>query len=492
MIFVFRAQVAQRILFGFLAFLFVGDSLRLFAQDTAGVPSEEGGPVITRLTQQSVLEPQKLPANLQELSDSDVKRTPIQELDRAVEPASFRAASFPVPSSREVPTGAMPRESIRLQSGLGQLNVSGAISLLGVNATDRAFVPWNPLFMLPPSLLGDDNATFELHGRQSNVQLLYAGPKLGQWDTGAFAKFYFTNSTMTSDVYGFMPVVAFGEARSEHFRLSAGLQPDLFAPRDPVVIPLTLMGGTGNAGTFRGQLRGEAYWKPSESVQGTLQAAISDPISTILIDSSRRSTESDGLPNFEVRGVLGVGELETLAGGRRERPLEVGVAGLVGRIRNSQIVYDLEDIDPAIPIRSVIDIGGMSVDTKINLTDRIGVIGEGYFGQGLGTYAGTIFQTFNSETFRAIRGQGGFVEAFVYLTNRLHLHGGYGVEGPLRRDLPVSAGSIARNSAYYSSMFWDISPMVQYSFQVDYRETDFLVLQDNSGWIFYNQLAFRF
>jgi len=479
-------------LFGFLSTFCVGGASLVDAQDPVSEPLESGGPVITRLTQQSILEPERLSTVLQEEPVTDLSRVTFEEPDRSVTPASFRASSFPVPSSREVPVGPMPEESIRLQNGLGQLSVSGAISLLGVNATDRAFVPWNPLFMLPPSFLGDDNATFELHGRQSNLQFLYAGPKIGQWDTGAFAKFYFTNSTLTSDVYGFMPVVAFGEVRNEHFRVSAGLQPDLFAPRDPVVIPLTLMGGAGNAGTFRGQLRGEAYWKPSRNLQGTLQAAISDPISTILIDASRRSTESDGIPNFEVRGALGVGAFETLAGGRQERPLEVGVAGMIGRIRNSQIVYDLDDIDPAIPIRSVIDIGGMSVDTKINLTDRIGLIGEGYFGQGLGTYAGTIFQTFNSQTYRAIRGQGGFLEAFVYLTNRLHVHGGYGLEGPLRRDLPVSAGSIVRNSAYYSSLFWDISPRVQYSFQVDYRETDFLVLQDNSGWIFYNQLAFRF
>lgn len=455
--------------------------LALMGQDpkTPVDPAVDQGPIVSRISD--------------DLSYYSLESEPLDKPESSgVQPASFKPSSyFQTPSSKEVPI-AMPSESIRLQNGLGQLNVSGTISLLGVNATDRAFVPWNPLFMLPPSLIGEDNATFEMHARQSNLQFLYAGPKVGQWDTGAFARFYFTNSTMTSDVYGFMPVIAFGEMRNEHFRVSAGLQPDLFAPRDPVVIPLTLMGGTGNAGTFRGQLRAEAFWKPSSSFQGTLQAALSDPISTILIDANRRSTESDGVPNFEVRGVLGIGEVEALAGGRRERPIEVGVAGMVGRVRNSQIIYDLEDIDPSIPIRSVIDIGGMSVDTKVNLTDRLGVIAEGYVGQGMGTYAGTIFQTFNSQTFRAIRGQGGFVEAFVYLTNRLHVHGGYGIEAPLRRDLPVSAASIAKNSAYYSSLFWDISPQVQYSFQVDYRETDFLVLNDNSGWIFYNQLAFRF
>jgi hypothetical protein len=69
---------------------------------------------------------------------------------------------------------------------------------------------------------------------------------------------------------------------------------------------------------------------------------------------------------------------------------------------------------------------------------------------------------------------------------------GYGVDAALRRDLPASAGAIARNSAYYGCLFWDITPMLQYGVQVDYRETDFAVLNDNSGWIVYNQFALRF
>ena len=165
---------------------------------------------------------------------------------------------------------------------------------------------------------------------------------------------------------------------------------------------------------------------------------------------------------------------------------------MVGRIRNAQILYSLEDIDPNIPIRSIIDVGGVSVDSKINLTDRIGLIGEGYFGQGLGNYAGTIFQTFNSQTFQAIRGQGGFLEAFFYLSNRVHLHMGYGIDAALRRDLPTTPGAIAKNSAYYGCLFWDITPAIQYGVQVDYRDTDFAVLNDNSGWIVYNQFAIRF
>jgi hypothetical protein len=394
------------------------------------------------------------------------------------------------------PSELSPKEpvggGVLLQSGAGQFRVSGAVSLLGVYGSDRTFVPWTPLFMLPPSLFGGDTPTFEAHARQSNLQFVYSGPEVAGWQTGAFGKFYFTSSSLTSDIYGFMPVVTFGEVRNEHFRIAAGLQADLFASRDPVVIPMTLMGGAGNAGTFRGQLRAEAFWKPNDAFQATLQTALSDPISTVLIDSSRRTTESDGIPNFEVRGVLGMGEVELLAGGRNERPVELGLAGMVGRIRNAQIIYDLDGIDPNIPLRSIIDIGGMSVDGKINLTDRLGVIGEGYFGQGLGNYAGTIFQTFNSQTFQAIRGQGGFLEAFFYLSNRVHLHMGYGIDAALRRDLPAAPSAIAKNSAYYGCLFWDITPTIQYGVQVDYRDTDFAVLDDNTGWIVYNQFAIRF
>ncbi len=391
------------------------------------------------------------------------------------------------PASREPTAGG-----VSLQTSLGQLRLSGTLSLLGVYGSDRAFVPWSPLFMLPPSAVGNDASTFESHARQSSLQFLYNAPEVSGWQTGAFGKFYFTNSSLTSDSYGIMPVVAFAETRNEYVRFAAGLQPDLFAPRDPLVVPMTLMGGTGNAGTFRGQLRAEGFWKPSDYFQTTVQTALSDPISTVLIDSSRRTTESDGIPNFEARVALGLGTVKALVGDRRERPVEVGLGGFVGRIRNSQVLYDINDIDPNVPLRSTIDIGGAAVDAKINLTNNIGITAEGYLGKGLGNYAGSVFQTFNSQTFRPIKGQGGFVETFFYLSDCLHLHLGYGLDTAQEDDLSQMPSGITHNSAYFTSVFWDITKLLQFSVQVDYRETDYVALQDNSGWIIYNQFALRF
>ncbi|MFN7723221.1 MAG: hypothetical protein ACK5ZC_13975 [Pirellulaceae bacterium] len=397
----------------------------------------------------------------------------------------------PVDASGTDAKQASPTGQMSLMSGMGQLKFSGAISLLAVASDERTFVPWNPFFVLPPSAFGLDTNTFELHGRQSNLQFLYEGPNVGSMQLGGLARFYFTNSSLSSDTYGLMPVLAFGELRNERWRFSVGLQPDLFAPRDPAVIPITLLGGAGNAGTFRGQLRVERYFVFSEELQWTWQGAISDPISTVLIDATRRTTEANGWPNIETRLALGLGEKLARAGGRSERMLELGVAGLVGQLRNSQNFFDLDEIDPNIPIRSIIDVGGMSVDGRWNVTDRLGVVAEGYFGQGIGNYAATIFQTFHPHNFQAIRGRGGFLEAFYYLNDQIHVHGGYGVEGAIRRDLANDQG-IARNSAYFVSLFWDLHRSVQTSFQVDYRQTDLVAFADNDAVVLYHQWLVRF
>jgi hypothetical protein len=404
----------------------------------------------------------------------------------------IEAASGMTLPSPDLWVASPPDGKMELLFGAGTLKASGTVSILTVNGTQRAFVPWSPLFLLPPSPFGLDTSTFEMHARQSSFQLLYEGPKIEGWKTGALAKLYMSNSSLTSDTYGVLPVVAFGEMRNEEWRFAIGLQPDLFAPRDPVVVPVTLMGGSGNAGTFRGQIRLERFYIPSEDLQATLQTALSDPISTVLLDATRRTTEGNGLPNLEIRGVLGFGAKEELVGGRTERPVELGVAGLAGQIRNTQNVFDLEDINPNIPVRSVINVDGLSIDGKINLTANTGLIGEGYVGQGLGNYAGNIFQTYHPETYAVIRGRGGFLELFHYWNDRLQVHVGYGVEGPLRQDLPAVGTSILKNSAYFASMFWDVTKFLQYSFQVDYRQTDYVTLNDNRGFIFYNQFVMRY
>jgi hypothetical protein len=380
--------------------------------------------------------------------------------------------------------------TVSMMDGTSTLKLSAAFSLLGISATERPFVPWNPLFILPRSPFGLNNNSFEMHGRQSSFQAAFSGPEVAGFTPGAFAKMYLISGSLTSDSYGFLPVVAFADLKNDRWRLSAGLQPDVFAPRDPNVIPITLLGGSGNPGTFRGQLRVEHFIKPSNAFQTTFQVALGDPTTTVLIDNSRRSTEGNGWPNVEARVLFGLGENTERMGGRKERTAELGVAGVIGQIRNTRLVFDLEDLNDPSPPRRIAQVWGLSVDGKVNLTDRLGVSGEFYTGQALGSYAANVFQTFNPVTYAPVRGSGGWGEVFVYLTDQLHLHTGYGVEAPVRGDLGPTG--IAKNETFFTSMFWDVTKATQLGLQVEYRRTDFVGLADNNGLVFYCQLLLRF
>jgi hypothetical protein len=383
-----------------------------------------------------------------------------------------------------------PGITVSLFNDTSRLRLGGNFSLVAIAGTQRTFVPWNPLLVLPPSGFGNQTNTFEMHARQTNFNIGFTGPEYEGFTPGAFVKLYMTNSSLTSDTYGLLPVVAFADLKREDWRFAIGLQPDLFAPRDPQVIPISLMGATGNSGTFRGQVRAERYLGPADEWQGVLQFALSDPVSTILIDSNRRSVEANGWPNIEARFGLGLGPLEALAGNRTERTAEVGVSGVFGQLRNSQLLATLDDIEANIPIRSEIDVWGLSVDGRLNVTDRWGFVGEGYTGQGLGNYAANVFQTFNSQNFSAVRGSGGFLGGFVYLSDQVVMNAGYGVDAPRREDLALDG--IARNDAWYTSLFWDVTRTVQLGFQVDYRQTDYVALPDNSAAVFYTQFLWRF
>jgi hypothetical protein len=90
-----------------------------------------------------------------------------------------------------------------------------------------------------------------------------------------------------------------------------------------------------------------------------------------------------------------------------------------------------------------------------------------------------------------VRGSGGWGELFFYLSDRLHVHSGYGIESPQRAALPVSSG-IARNETWYTNWVWDMNKSIQLSFEVDYRQTDFISLQSGSGALFISQFLWRF
>ncbi len=224
---------------------------------------------------------------------------------------------------------------------------------------------------------------------------------------------------------------------------------------------------TGNTGSFRSQARIERFIKPSDASEYTLQVALSDPIQSVFGSRDLRIQEDNGWPNVEGRVSMGLGETETLVGNRKARAFELGASAFVGQIRTTRSI--LAPQDPQSPIRNVVDCWGFGIDTAVNLTSSIGFQGELFTGAGLGEYNGGIGQTFDSATKDAIRSSGGWGEVFAYLTPKLHIHSGYGIDSPLRSKTAIHLYS-RKNQTFFTNIVWNWSKNIQISNQVDYRK----------------------
>ena len=340
------------------------------------------------------------------------------------------------------------------------LMISGDFNFMSMYSERRPFVPGSPLYLLPLSPQG----TTDFNGRQSRLNFAFTGPDIRDWHVGALAVFGFQNS-LTAEGYGFGPYVAYGEIKNEDWRFAAGLQYDVINPRDPKTIPNTLLGDSGNIGAFRNQIRMERFFLPDEDWQASLQLAVSDPITTRIVDNSA-VLEDDGHPNLEGRLNFGIGKSRERAGHRKARPMEIAASGMFGGMRT------LEGVGNGNLRQTPIQSWAFGTDLHFALTDRVGISGELFIGKGIGEYLGGIGQSYNKITGNSIGASGGWGEVYAYLRDDLHLHLGYGIDAADRNDL--ATGYILRNETTFGTLVWDLSSRLQLSFEVDYRRTSYL------------------
>jgi hypothetical protein len=109
---------------------------------------------------------------------------------------------------------------------------------------------------------------------------------------------------------------------------------------------------------------------------GQVQLAVSSPITTALpsnVDLANLQTqkivEDNGWPNLEARLNLGFGAAAERAGGRRLRPVELGVSGVVGQLR---VLDNIRPTDPLTLVanRSTVNVWGAAFDGHIALGRR--------------------------------------------------------------------------------------------------------------------------
>ena len=193
---------------------------------------------------------------------------------------------------------------------------------------------------------------------------------IGNFQSGGKISAVFFDNTILADRNGFLLQQSYGELFNDDWRFAAGLQLDVFAPGLPTVLPFSGLGGSGSAGnTIKGQVRVERFVPVGSDSQLTLQVALSEPLGTFDIPDTSLD-EDNGLPNVEGRIAFGLGKPAPIGIGLlTQRPLEVGVSGVVGQLRRTAI-------PPDTPRRVVSDVWGAAVDFRVNLAELFGFQGQ--------------------------------------------------------------------------------------------------------------------
>jgi len=403
--------------------------------------------------------------------------------------AAMAGASISGAPTAPAPTATYtPGKGFALQAGGATLRLWAEAKLLGFSSSRYTFNPGQPLIVSPKN----PDASYDLSAQQSTVTAAFQGPKWGNWTPGAFALFILQDNLL-AEGYSFTPVVAYGEIGDGHWRIAAGQNFDVFAPRDPDNLTTGKLASSGNPGAYRPQFRVERSVGQGAGFGGQVQLAVSSPITTALpsnVDLANLQTqeivEDNGWPNVEARLNLGFGTAAERAGGRRLRLVELGVSGVVGQLRV------LDNIRPSDPLtlvanRSTVNVWGAAFDGQIALGRRFGLNGELYTGQGLGEYMAGIFQTYNRVSNQAVPTAGGWGQLYVYLADNLRFNLGYGIDNA-QNSGPFG---LQVNSTAFANVIWDVNPWLQLGLEGNYKLTTYDVFGDKNAWVVISQVMFR-
>jgi hypothetical protein len=413
---------------------------------------------------------------------------------RATVAAEGTPSTLSAPASAGVSTAPAstasytPGKGFALQAGGATLRLWAEAKLLGFSSSRYTFNPGQPLIVSPK----DPAPSYDLSAQQSMVYAAFRGPKWGSWTPGAFAIFWLQDNLL-AEGYSFTPVVAYGEISNGAWRVAAGQNFDVFAPRDPDTLPNGKLAATGNPGAYRPQFRVERSFEAGPGFGGVVQLAASSPVTTALPSNvdlanlqGQEIVEDNGWPNLEARLNFGFGANADRAGGRSLRPVELGVSGIVGQLRV------LDNIRPSDPLtlvsdRSTVNVWGAAIDGQIALGRRFGLSGELYTGQGLGEYMAGILQTYNRATNQAVPTAGGWGQFYVYLADNLRLNLGYGIDNAQDSGL----FGLQVNSGIFANLLWDVNPWLQLGLEGNYKVTTYDVFGDKNAWVVISQVMFR-
>ena len=356
------------------------------------------------------------------------------------------------------------------------LRVFGSLTGEVLYAEARPIIP-SGIILLSPDL-GQDTETAEVHAKSSSLGIAFTGPEILGLKSGGTFLTYLYGETFQADNYGLYIVRAFADLKNESMRLAMGLEGDVINPLSPGTINYNAGNGAGNLGFFRGQFRVERYFHFGDDRQLTAQFSLSDPVATSFDDFVRppiHLLETNGWPNIEGRLAIGLGTKQP----GQSRPFEMGVSGLVGELRRTDVIGN-----------HIYDVWAFGSDVHLAFNDFVGFNGEFFTGQAIGNYNAAIIQIDNTD-FAPIRSTGGWGEIYVHWTPCLHSHFGYSIDDPL--DSTLTVGLPTRNEFAFANLIWDVTKNLEVGFEVSHWETSYTApVGDNDAMVYHTRVRLKF
>ena len=299
------------------------------------------------------------------------------------------------------------------------------------------------------------NEQFHLDARSTRLGLDISGPRvplLNNAASGGKVEIDFQRNIDTENRSGLLLRHAYVEVKNDEFRLLAGQTWDVISPLLPGMLMYSVGWGGGNIGYRRAQFRGERYFDLSEVTLITVQGSLN----TDVVGLAEVGNTTCGFQGDHAGWPVIMGRIAAKLGPRGEGcyPMEVGVSSHIG-----EQIFDLKAPWP-VEIGAARRTWSLNTDVRVPLGPRLGVQGELFMGENLGSFFGGIVQgiDFGSASFpgttEPIRSRGGWIEVWYDLTSKLHSHVGYSIDDPIDED--VTCGR-TYNAFIFGNLSYDLT-----------------------------------
>jgi len=324
------------------------------------------------------------------------------------------------------------------------------------NLTDEG----NYIMWVEPQQNGEDDEQFNMTHKQSRIG--FTANSSGYRNAKVFANVEF-------DLYGgglendalFLLRHAYFTFQTGGFKLTAGQTFDMIAPLNPNTLNYAELWNCGNIGYRRPQVSLWYTVTPTDETNVTFASGVFRTIGSDLTPSFTLSLgeNADGADDGTDAGIPTVqGMLDINHNFSSATWVRAGVSGLWGQLKAETNLGNYQTYES----------WGVVGHLQINFTPNLGISGEGYTGNNLGSYLGAIG---HSNQIDGLASFGGWGSMWFRPTEQWQFGAGAGIDDP--DDVDLSNNDRSYNRSIFGNIQYYIVPLVTIGVEISQWETHY-------------------